>query len=1138
MSNLNRDLAILAEKEILQKVTLAMRSQAGPKRWFWELLQNALDTISEDDSRKINVVVFVGINENGKTIMRFEHDGTPFQETKDPNRFDDFKNLILPRSGKKTSDTKTVGKFGTGFLSTHALSTVIDVEGVFETKSGDKYGVSTTLDRTYFIDEDDQYDGHRIESIIKGLAKFDESRNSKQHIKDEKTRFTYYLNDEHAISKAKTGLLDLEQSLPVVMALNKKIGAIDVTNELDEKSYSFKAGELYDYKELKIQNCVKLEEDNPTTFSVAYLGTDELTICWPLEPYEGGVFALKNARKAYKESLEDKIPIVYSTFPMIGSGDLHFPLILHSSNFKPNEKRDGISITDEIFTTEDGNKIELDRANKDLIEKAVKLYQKFLEIIANDGENLAYAAMANHLPNKDWISPKWYKEHVIDKIREIIAHTPLIDVSNDKVERKSILDADGIIQVYFPSLNNGKGATQRKGLNNKLYIFSKQLFGDKIPLRKDLSNWYEVLWTDKDVIRIIEIEDVVKEVAASKSIKELSIKLKFDLPHAIRWLNHLYSFIDSLDEGSMDLYRNYAILPNQKGEFKAANELAIENSESKIEPELICVLRLIDPSVDYFDLLLHRSVKCKYVFGEKSLKDDVGPLINRNLIVKNDNGYYTFLNNPKAQLIISRLLSFKHHTSRDNSNREIVFSFSKDVFGSKQEKVIPYFRDFDLANTIAHQIRLINENIEKCTNVDGLATHLRKSKEATFTWLDDYLNFQAKGQYKNLIDWANVIPNQYEVFKARGEEQDRERMYKPYSVLNEKKNDILEPEIIRVLKKLPKADNDDWKQFLVHEQISLDILPSKTWDDLGSAIDNKVKEINTQIVSHDEEQKAAYLNPLLNLLGWFEVKENVPIAEKCFKSSFPLKDKLYLQLTFSPENVAVLKDKHTLTIAKALKDSNVSSEDVKKTISYLENIKNNYGENAVNEFLEKAKNFMSYKEEFKNRLETGQNIEQLLKQTLESEGIGVETIESKKGSFDLLISNKNNLTKSVKVEVKSYANGSSFDFRFANSQVMEANSDANNYFVCTLERPANDDVCDSEYLRNNLKVQPELVKLTSEIYPTVMQFDNIYKKSLSNEISLEIPCIEEPRVKVKHTALLNESGSYKALIELLKEKLL
>ena len=28
-----------------------MRSSAGPKRWFWELLQNAVDTISDYDDK-------------------------------------------------------------------------------------------------------------------------------------------------------------------------------------------------------------------------------------------------------------------------------------------------------------------------------------------------------------------------------------------------------------------------------------------------------------------------------------------------------------------------------------------------------------------------------------------------------------------------------------------------------------------------------------------------------------------------------------------------------------------------------------------------------------------------------------------------------------------------------------------------------------------------------------------------------------------------------------------------------------------------------------------------------------------------------------------------------------------------------
>lgn len=1139
-TSLNRDLAILAEKEILQKVTLAMRSEAGPKRWFWELLQNAIDTIVNEDDRKITVKVVLENkdNEDG-ALMHFTHNGAPFKETTDPNKFDDFKNLILPRSGKKKSNTKTVGKFGTGFLSTHNLSLKIDVSGVFEMNNGKKYYVETTLDRTYFLDEDDKYDSDRIASVIDGLNKFDESKREQKPIESELTKFTYHLNDDTYTDKVRTGFKDIEYSLPIVMSLNSKIEKIVIENKLDNENYEYLFGETFKLGPYVIQNCIKETESDPMISSVVKMNGENVSVCWPIEAYKKGErIVLKNVRDDYEHAVKDSIPLIYSTFPMIGSGELKFPIIVNSSNFKPNETRDGISLTNKTYTDENTKeKKELDLINKLLIQEAVKLYQQFITIVVTKAEYPYYLTKLNRLPFKDWVDKIWYKENVITPLRKVVSESLLVDVFGESNQRLSIVNQDGI-QIFFPRLKTNTPSKISIRLNQKFYIFCSHLFKESIPLWKDLEGWHKVLWEDKDRIKILELEDIAKKVSSFKSIKSLSLELGLNNMKTYKWLNHLYAFID--EAGEDQLYKDYAIIPTQKGEFKKSkDDLYLEDTNSQIEPEIICILRSLNDKIDWFDKLVHRSVKSNHDFETRSLKDHIGPEINAELKRKDDVGYYEFLKNAKAKNIILRLLSLKYENESVDSNKFKVFAFYKEIFGIRKIRVIPYYNDFDISNVVKHAIRLINSSIEQSVNITGLSRQLNRNENDTIIWLNKFLNFQLKStEFEGLIHSANVIPNQVKNFKAHGKNEDITKMYKPYTIVNNELNDILNEQIIKVLKDLSTNESDDWKNILVLDGIEVKTLPSKTWHDLGHDIDIHVQKILTKIVEDGSDQKSLYLNPMLTLLEWCENEENKTIAKENFKTTYGNKDKLYLQLTYSPDNVAILKDKKTLDIAKRIKKSGISTDKVNATLDVIESLTKKFGENSISEFISNAEKYISHKEKFKNRLATGQNIETLLMQTLEESGIGIDPKISNVGSYDILVFNKNNMSKKLKLEVKSYKYKTSNDFRFAPSQIIEANRDSDNYIVCTLERRENEEVCDVAYLKRNLKVRDGFGKLTSSLIQVVSEFDKIYEDSKKGMNPIEIPCIDEPRVKINKEKLLTDSGDFNTLIQLIKNKLL
>ena len=97
------------------------------RRWVWELIQNACDSIAGDKIRK-TVDVCIHIKKNS---VEFSHNGTPFSPPQ-------FLALVYKYSeGKERDNPETTGQFGTGFCSTHILSRTIRLESVITDKDDD-----------------------------------------------------------------------------------------------------------------------------------------------------------------------------------------------------------------------------------------------------------------------------------------------------------------------------------------------------------------------------------------------------------------------------------------------------------------------------------------------------------------------------------------------------------------------------------------------------------------------------------------------------------------------------------------------------------------------------------------------------------------------------------------------------------------------------------------------------------------------------------------------------------------------------------------------------------------------------------------------------------------------------------------
>ena len=95
-------------------------SDEDRRRWIWELVQNAKDSIVNDNDR---ASVTIELNVTGD-VVEFKHNGAPFSAKSRLGLMYQYS-----KEKDKRGDEGSTGRFGTGFMTTHCLSRKVDVWG-------------------------------------------------------------------------------------------------------------------------------------------------------------------------------------------------------------------------------------------------------------------------------------------------------------------------------------------------------------------------------------------------------------------------------------------------------------------------------------------------------------------------------------------------------------------------------------------------------------------------------------------------------------------------------------------------------------------------------------------------------------------------------------------------------------------------------------------------------------------------------------------------------------------------------------------------------------------------------------------------------------------------------------------------
>lgn len=695
-------------------------NENSSRRWIWELMQNAKDVAHEDIGVSIEIN-FQADEEEG--YIEFKHNGQPFS-------IDNLTFLIeqvstKERNQEETSKIKTTGKFGTGFLTTHLLSEVVEVESIVKEPDEPYRKFNLLLDRS----------GRDIEEIIRSvnnalasLEKIDLQPSLDQYLSsDFNTVFRYKL-EKDGIEVAKRGLKDLHISLVFMLAFLPRIKSVKIMNE----NVLYELSQIVDEveKDIRIHTVYQFTPKGKSETKIALLFKNDTYIAIEIEYRESQIFL---------KEFDPLVPKLFCDFPLIGTEDFSFPVVINSPGFNPIEPRNGIYLTDKTD-------IKIDQ-NKSIINDAVELYYALLEYAStNNWGNIYLLAKIPSIKEKNWISKKWFESEIIGPIKERLLKTPIVDT--EKYGRIPIINEDSKPNVWFPF-------SSKEEIRNKIWDLANLWIPSKLPRKNDVGVWYQIIWSG---CSRLTLEAITNSIQSRENLNNLGKEL-VKLTDSIKWLNSYYELLN-LDEELMNAVINdkYTVIPNQNGFFKPRSELRLDKG---IEEELKNVLSILD--IDCRDYLLHNKVYTGQMKYYVKTQEDIINEINE--IIQNSG-------NENISQACDYLVTVFSDDKQFPKERKEIFDFCKVIYPDdvNSKRKIDKWSEKIWLEADKKELKWITQEISKTENIEALTIRLNfNNATQTLNWLNIFISFLVKHDFGNLLNLKTepILPNQNGKFKAK-----------------------------------------------------------------------------------------------------------------------------------------------------------------------------------------------------------------------------------------------------------------------------------------------------------------------------------------------------------------------------------
>ena len=494
-------------------------------RWIWELLQNARDVSAGNATLEASVEV-------RDDELTFRHNGRGFQP-------DEITHLIYYGS-TKYEDPDALGRFGSGFLTTHLLSLTIEVSG--QLTNGQSFAFE--LDRS----------GESVADLQRNMeTSFEAFKSSLAPAgigADRGTTTTFrYRIDHRASGAVQQGVQALALTGPYVTAFNQEFKRIQI--QTPESGIVL---ELHDRRHLAAPHIEEVE---------VHVSVDGTTppkrhshVVAELDGVAVGIPFVRRDGKVALESPTDS-PKLLLGFPLIGTEDFSFPAIVHSLRFSPTEERDGVY----LGQSDD----HVNRENQAVLEDACRLLLSIAELAAESGwSRIHVLAEVPRVHAKRWLNDACLRDclktHLVDPLRA----TPSVLTESDT--------------ALAPNATTLPTADSPDALA-RLWRLARALTDLKatLPRQAEAQGWCDAArsWAALYDCALDELEetrdgrDLARDAEAAGSIEALQAQLGDT--DAVPWLDDLHGFLSA--NGFGDELRGLKIVPDQNGGFNTLPKL-------------------------------------------------------------------------------------------------------------------------------------------------------------------------------------------------------------------------------------------------------------------------------------------------------------------------------------------------------------------------------------------------------------------------------------------------------------------------------------------------------------------------------------------------------------------------------------
>ena len=556
-TEIEKKLSIPAKRLMEKLEPIPSKSEFLKYRWFWELVQNA-----SDFNDKVDIIV-----EETENQLIFKHNGQPFKLV-------DVENLITPDSDKDDNeiDKDYIGRFGSGFISTHVLSSSIDIKGIAKDKYKDNvyHQFNFNLDRS-------NYDNKLklIDSIKESEKQFKSNHQVEAHIPGTfETSFTYNLTKGLANINpkeiSKFGVDNAKKVLPFVLTFLPKLNSIKFITNYNSRIESTFFQKKRDVSKGILNVGVIVNDTTQEEIVIHYAEHESTTVAVQIKD---------NLVMEYPENMS----VLFLVLPMIGSEKFPFPVIINSNKFKPESERNAINISN----------VDLD--NRVILKNGVFAFNKLLLSLSEDKiGNLYHLVKIKSDQIKALQNSEWYQENIEKEFKKTLENIELIN-------------CNGLYQSYLnlkiPFIPENK--TESKDI--EFYDIVCDLIKNQVPNRAEYPFWLKNI--DFTIFKKVpfRLEAAVKIVEETKSIGSLSKLLDKSPIDTTNWLARFINYIILNENG---LLTRYSIIPNKSPEGRFLNRDVDIFVDNGVDVNLIEIYNKMK-NQDYNDILLNDSINQK-----------------------------------------------------------------------------------------------------------------------------------------------------------------------------------------------------------------------------------------------------------------------------------------------------------------------------------------------------------------------------------------------------------------------------------------------------------------------------------------------------------------------------------------------